>query len=54
MPTPRRKVQPPQDQQRPERIRTAPTQPPLEGGAYDEEGKQIEKIEDAPPPERKE
>lgn len=38
----------------PEHRRTKPTQPPLEGGAYGDDGRQIAKLEDAPRPERKE
>jgi hypothetical protein len=38
----------------PARQRTEPTPAPLAGGAYDEQGAQLEGLKDAPPPERKE
>jgi hypothetical protein len=44
----------PKTEQGSPRARTEPTMPALAGGAYDEQGMQIEKLQDAPPPERKE
>ena len=44
----------PKDQPAPARQRTEPTKSPLEGGAYDEDGDRVERLEDAPSPERKE